>query len=316
MVFIYLAFMLMENIQTPVVQIIEERFDEYGIELFLKREDLTDPIISGNKYRKLLYNLAAAREAGQTALLTFGGAYSNHIHATAYAGYKFGFRTIGIIRGEESLPLNPTLSDANTYGMEFYYISRAAYRDKYQPELLREFHDRFGEFYLVPEGGSNALAVKGCAQIITEEEKNYDYYCCACGTGGTISGIVASLNGEKEVIGFPALKNGGFLIKDIEKLLDQYSGKRYVNYLLNTDYHFGGYAKWDIQLIGFINRFYQKHDIGLDPVYTGKMLYGIYDLAEKGFFRRGSKILAIHTGGLQGIKGFNERFGPLIQTLQ
>ncbi|MDZ7606022.1 MAG: pyridoxal-phosphate dependent enzyme [Cyclobacteriaceae bacterium] len=304
----------MEYVQTPVVQIEEERFNEYGIELFLKREDLTDPIISGNKYRKLLYNLEAAREAGHTTLLTFGGAYSNHIHATAYAGYKFGFNTIGVIRGEESLPLNPTLTDAAAYGMEFYYISRTAYREKYQSELLQHFQDRFGEFYLVPEGGSNALAVKGCAQILSVDEKNFDYYCCACGTGGTISGIVASLEGEKEVIGFPALKNGSFLMKDIEKLLEQYSERKYDNYHLNTDYHFGGYAKWDLQLISFINRFYQKHHIGLDPVYTGKLLFGIYDLAERGFFRRESKILAIHTGGLQGIRGFNDRFGALIQT--
>jgi len=306
--------MLMDYIQTPVVQIEEERFYEYGIELFLKREDLTDPIISGNKYRKLLYNLEAARKAGHSALLTYGGAYSNHIHAMAYAGYKFGFTTIGIIRGEESLPLNPTLTDASAYGMEFYYISRTAYRDKYQTELLRQFQDRFGEFYLVPEGGSNALAVKGCAQILSPDEKNYDYYCCACGTGGTISGIIASLDGHKEVIGFPALKNGSFLMKDIGKLLDQYSGRKYHNYSLNTDYHFGGYARWDMPLVSFINRFYRNHHIRLDPVYTGKMLYGIYDMVEKGFFRPGSKILAIHTGGLQGIRGFNERFGSLIQT--
>ncbi len=306
--------MLTEHIQTPVVQIDEKRFSNYGIELFLKREDLTDPIISGNKYRKLLYNLMEARESGQTTLLTFGGAYSNHIHAVAYAGCKFGFRTIGIIRGEEALPHNPTLTDAVTYGMELYYISRAAYRDKYQPELLEEFHERFGEFYLVPEGGSNTLAVKGCEKILSPGEKDFNYYCCACGTGGTISGIIASLDGKKEIIGFPALRNGDFLLMDIVKLLDQYSGRKYSNYSLNTDYHFGGYARWDMSLINFINRFNEKHHIRLDPVYTGKMLYGIYDMAEKGFFRSGSKILAIHTGGLQGIRGFNERFGPLIQT--
>ena len=149
---------------------------------------------------------------------------------------------------------------------------------------------------------------------MSPEEKNFDYYCCACGTGGTISGIVASLDDQKEVIGFPALKNGSFLLNDIERLLDEYAGRKYNNYSLNTDYHFGGYARWDLPLISFINRFYQRHNILLDPIYTGKMLYGLYDLVEKGRFKKGSKILAIHTGGLQGIRGFNERFGSLIRT--
>ncbi len=306
--------MLSESLHTPVVLIEDERIDRYGVALYLKREDLTDPVISGNKYRKLLYNLKSASHLGHNTLLTFGGAYSNHIHAAAYAGKRFGFRTIGIIRGEKTLPLNATLADAAAFGMELYYTSRVEYRDKANPDFIYELHNRFGEFYLVPEGGSNALAVKGCVQILAEEEKSFDYYCCACGTGGTISGIIASLDSKKEVLGFPALKGGEFLQKDIAQLISSYNGRTYLNWQLMTEYHFGGYAKWDLHLIDFINRFHSIHQIALDPVYTGKMLFGVFDLIKKGFFPRGTRIMAIHTGGLQGTRGFNQRFGNIIST--
>ena len=306
--------MFEEKITTPTVKIYDSEIDEHRVELYIKREDLTDPYISGNKYRKLKYNLISAKEQGKQILLTFGGAYSNHIHAVAYAGYKFGFKTIGVIRGEEHLPLNPTLKDATYFGMSLYYLSRSEYRDKSSKRIIEQLKTKFGDFYLVPEGGSNALAVKGCTEILNKSEKSFDHICCACGTGGTIAGITVSMNGAKKVWGFPALKNGQFLKEIITKLTKEYNNLAYNNWNLILDYHFGGYAKYDSNLIDFINDFNQKHGIQLDPIYTGKMMYGLYDQIRNGLFRKEEKILAIHTGGLQGITGFNERYGPLIKT--
>lgn len=310
--FTYIVIMFDEIIHTPTVQIFDDQLETSGVELFIKREDMTNPIISGNKYRKLKYNLLYAKEQGYQKLLTFGGAYSNHIHAVAYAGFKFGFKTIGIIRGEEATGLNPTLKDAINYGMELHHISRASYRAKQNESFIEDLRKKYGRFYLIPEGGSNALAVKGCKEILNEHDETFDHICCACGTGGTIAGIIVHLNGEKLIWGFPVLKNGEFLAKDITRLIKNYNNASYSNWNLITNYHFGGYAKYTMELISFINRFRNIHHIQLDPIYTGKLVYGIYDKIKSGFFSKGDKILVIHTGGLQGIKGFNERYGQLI----
>ncbi|MCK5101292.1 MAG: 1-aminocyclopropane-1-carboxylate deaminase/D-cysteine desulfhydrase [Cyclobacteriaceae bacterium] len=301
-----------EFISTPIVQIFDADLKKNKVELFIKREDLTDPFISGNKYRKLKYNLINAKENGFETLLTFGGAYSNHIHAVAYAGFKFGFKTIGIIRGEETKPLNPTLEDAASFGMNFHYVSRAEYRRKNEHDFISWLKMEFGNFYLIPEGGSNALAVKGCTEILSGVSHHFDHICCACGTGGTIAGIISGLNGNHRIWGYPALKKGEFLKIDISNLIYDYNSKSYENWDLITEYHFGGYAKYSFELIKFINRFKKMHNIQLDPIYTGKLLFGIYDRINTGFYKHGEKILAIHTGGLQGIRGFNERFGNLI----
>ncbi|MCK5207111.1 MAG: 1-aminocyclopropane-1-carboxylate deaminase/D-cysteine desulfhydrase [Cyclobacteriaceae bacterium] len=301
-----------EFISTPIVQIFDADLKKNKVELFIKREDLTDPFISGNKYRKLKYNLINAKENGFETLLTFGGAYSNHIHAVAYAGFKFGFKTIGIIRGEETKPLNPTLEDAASFGMNFHYISRVDYRKKNEQDFISWLKMEFGNFYLIPEGGSNALAVKGCTEILSGVSHHFDHICCACGTGGTIAGIISGLNGNHRIWGYPALKKGEFLKIDISNLIYDYNSKSYENWDLITEYHFGGYAKYSFELIKFINRFKKRHNIQLDPIYTGKLLFGIYDRINTGFYKHGEKILAIHTGGLQGIRGFNERFGNLI----
>lgn len=311
--FHYIVRMFEEIITTPIIPIAEEVTLDLGVELFLKREDLTDPYISGNKYRKLKYNLIQAKKSGFDTLLTYGGAYSNHIHAVAYAGFKYGFKTIGVIRGEETLPLNPTLKDAAYFGMKFHYVSRKDYRLKNDPGFVESIKNQFGNIYLIPEGGSNALAVKGCSEILMENEKTFDHFCCANGTGGTIAGIISSLDNKKKIWGFPALKNGGFLRVDIASLISKYNSKEYDNWDLILDYHFGGYAKFNENLIDFINQFKAKHAIQLDPIYTGKLMYGIFDLIGKGFFKSGEKILAIHTGGLQGINGFKERFGNIIK---
>src|SRR5690606_15516069 len=266
----------------------------FEVDLFLKREDNIHPFISGNKYRKLKYNIEYAQERGFKKLLTFGGAYSNHIAAVAYAGEMFGFETLGIIRGEElkdKIDNNPTLSFAKGHGMEFQFITREAYRNDKE-----NFADK--DYYIIPEGGTNSFAIKGCEDILTEADSEFNYMCTAVGTGGTISGLINCSQPSQQVLGFPALK-GAFLQEDISKFVTK------SNWRLITDYHFGGYAKIDEALIRFMNDFKQKQYIPLDPVYTGKMMYGIFDLIEKGYFPRGSKILAIHTGGLQGIEGMN-----------
>jgi len=268
----------------------------------IKREDLIHPFISGNKYRKLTYNIDEAKRINATSLLTFGGAFSNHIAAVAYAGNMYGFKTVGVIRGEElalKTPLNPTLQFAKTCGMHLEFVSRAHYRQKNDDDFIDGLKSRFGNFYLLPEGGTNDLAVKGCEDILQATDNVYDYICCAVGTGGTISGLINASESHQKILGFPALK-GDFLQQDIRKFANQ------DNWELITAYHFGGYGKIKPELIAFINQFKKAYHIPLDPIYTGKMLFGIFDLIDKGFFQKESKILAIHTGGLQGITGVNQ----------
>ncbi|WP_237561843.1 1-aminocyclopropane-1-carboxylate deaminase/D-cysteine desulfhydrase [Flagellimonas algicola] len=277
-------------------------FKERGVTLYLKREDTIHPHISGNKYRKLKYNFVEAKQRRQDTLLTFGGAFSNHIAATAFAGQEAGLKTIGVIRGEEleeGWQKNPTLKLASEHGMKFYFISRSEYRQKGNPEYQNQLRSRFGNVYLLPEGGTNDLAIKGCEEILTEEDNRFDFICSAVGTGGTIAGLINSAQPHQKVLGFPALK-GDFLNADIQKLSDSR------NWELIQDYQFGGYAKINTELVDFINNFKKKTGIPLDPVYTGKMVFGIFDLIKKGFFKSSTQILAIHTGGLQGIKGMNE----------
>ena len=267
----------------------------------MKREDLIHPFVSGNKFRKLKYNLLQAKTENQSTLLTFGGAYSNHIAAVAYAGRENGFQTIGIIRGDEladKIASNPTLKFAQECGMQFEFVSREDYRLKTDAAFLEQLENKFGSFYLIPEGGTNALAIKGCEEILTQEDGIFNYVACAIGTGGTISGIINSALPHQKILGFPALK-GDFLQDEIRNFVQN------ENWELITDYHFGGYGKVNTDLVDFINRFLEKTKIPLDPVYTGKMVFGIVDLIEKNYFPENATILLIHTGGLQGIQGMN-----------
>lgn len=273
-----------------------------SIRLFIKREDLLHPYISGNKFRKLKYNLAQAKKENKTTLLTFGGAFSNHILAVAAAGKEYGFKTIGIIRGQElegKVAENPTLQKAEEFGMIFKFVSRENYREKNNPQFIGELEQNFGNFYLLPEGGTNDLAIQGCEEILTPDDEKFDYICCAVGTGGTISGIINCSKSSQQVLGFPSLK-GDFLKEDICKFATR------LNWELIQSYHFGGYGKVSEELIQFINEFYQRNKIILDPIYTGKMVFGVIDLINKNYFPENSKILMIHTGGLQGIVGMNK----------
>jgi 1-aminocyclopropane-1-carboxylate deaminase len=272
-----------------------------GISLVMKREDLIHPFVSGNKFRKLKYNLLQAKTENQSTLLTFGGAYSNHIAAVAYAGKEKGFQTIGIIRGDElgdKIESNPTLKFAQECGMQFEFVSREDYRLKTDSAFLEQLENKFGSFYLIPEGGTNAFAIKGCEEILTQEDGIFDYVACAIGTGGTISGIINSAFRYQKILGFPALK-ADFLQDEIRNFVQN------ENWELITEYHFGGYAKVNDELIAFINWFFEQTQIPLDPVYTGKMVFGVFDLINKNYFPENSKILLIHTGGLQGIHGMN-----------
>lgn len=272
-----------------------------NIELFIKREDLIHPLISGNKFRKLKYNIQQAKEENHSTLLTFGGAFSNHILAVASTGFENNFKTIGIIRGEELLHKineNPTLKKAKELGMQFKFVSREDFRAKNTKDFIANLHKEFGSFYHLPEGGTNDLAIKGCEEILVDEDKNFTHICCAIGTGGTIAGIINSSLSHQEIIGFPSLK-GDFISNEISNFAKQ------SNWKIISEYHFGGYGKITEELIRFINEFYANYKIPLDPIYTGKMMYGIDDLIKNDYFPKESKILAIHTGGLQGVKGMN-----------
>ncbi|OTG65610.1 1-aminocyclopropane-1-carboxylate deaminase/D-cysteine desulfhydrase [Acinetobacter silvestris] len=267
-----------------------------SIDLTIKRLDLVHPNISGNKFFKLKYNLLEAQKLGLKQIITFGGAYSNHIAATAFAAQQFGFKSIGIIRGDELIhkPLNHTLSTAQQLGMQLDFISREQYRLKDQTEFLAKLNQNFPNSYILPEGGSNTLAIQGCTEILTAADRqNYDVICCAVGTGGTISGLIHASSVHQSVLGFSALK-GTFLQTEVERNTIK------KNWKILDDYCFGGYAKTQPELLHFMQNFEATYHIPLEHIYTAKMLYGIFDLIQKNYFPAHSRILVIHSGGLQG----------------
>ena len=267
-----------------------------SLQLTIKRLDQIHPQISGNKFFKLKYNFIEAQRLGCKTILTFGGAYSNHIVATAYAAHHFGFKSIGIIRGQElaDQALNHTLRTAQQFGMSFQFVSREKYRLKESSEFLDELEKKYPNTYIIPEGGTNELAIKGCQEILSEEDlKNYDVICCAVGTGGTITGLIEASAEHQRILGFSALK-GDFLQQEIsEKMMK-------TNWTILDDYCCGGYAKTNIELLKFIENFEKNYQIPLEHVYTGKMMFGIFDLIQKDYFPNNSRILVIHSGGLQG----------------
>ena len=351
--------MLLTPQSTPMQEIHDPLLDHHGVRLLIKRTDLVHPIISGNKWYKLKYNLLAARQQGFSTLLSFGGAYSNHIHALAGAGREYGFRTIGVIRGEPYEPLNPTLRFAVDHGMELHYLNRADYRLKLSPQIIEQLYQQFGEFYLVPEGGTNALAVQGCSEILADVADDFDVVACACGTGGTLAGVIAGLGGKRSALGVAVLKGAEFLNDEVRRLLQLSNSDHKVippparstqrtgikglgggdqSVALNTThlgqyvfrspppnpllggggikksqfdhwkieygYHHGGYAKTTPALLNFMKCFEDEFGIPLDPVYTGKLLFALYEMVKQQHFARGTTLLAIHTGGLQGRAGF------------
>jgi 1-aminocyclopropane-1-carboxylate deaminase len=290
------------EIFSPVHQIHDKLFDKQGLKVFIKRDDLIHTIISGNKWRKLKYLLKQARSENKTHLVTFGGAYSNHLLATAAAAAKFGFKSTGFVRGEEVN--NDSLFLCRLHGMNLIFTDRESYRDK--PNLFHKHFAEDSDAFFIDEGGASALGAKGCSELLDELTDTYNYVFCACGTGTTAAGIINGISANKlstQFNGVPVLKNGEFLRKDIDSYLEKPA-----KYQLHTDYHFSGYGKVNNELILFIKQFVASTGILIEPVYTGKMLYALYDLAAKNHFAPGSKILAIHTGGIWGLLGMKDKF--------
>ncbi|SDE30393.1 1-aminocyclopropane-1-carboxylate deaminase/D-cysteine desulfhydrase [Riemerella columbipharyngis] len=286
----------MEISKIPIIKIPINK----GIEIFIKREDLIDPDISGNKFWKLLHNIKnyLGTHPKEPFIITYGGAFSNHIAATAVLGKKLNIKTLGIIRGEElnrKWHLNPTLKKANENKMDFRFVDRESYRDKHKMTLALQ--EEFPNALIIPEGGTNHLAVEGIKGMLTSETKYFDYLCSAVGTGGTLAGISKYAEPEQAVIGLKVV-NDESLHQRILSLSQR------TNFQLE-DAHYGGYGKINDELIRFINEFRAKFGIPLDPVYTGKAMMKLMKLIDQNYFEIGSKILMFHTGGLQGIEGAN-----------
>jgi 1-aminocyclopropane-1-carboxylate deaminase len=281
------------NLPSPLVELRDERLAPHDVHLQLKRDDLINPEVPGNKWRKLKYNLQAARDQGFSKLLTFGGAFSNHIRATAAAGHYFGFQTVGVIRGEEHDPLNDSLAYAVERGMTLTYLDRATYRHKTDPEVLAALEYQFGRCYILPEGGSNGLAVRGTAELVGEITTDFDIICCATGTGGTLAGIAAGLSGSQRALGFAVLKGGEFLEDEVLRLQQEAYGTATTNWSVDADFPFGGYAKRTSALDSFIAGFNERHGVIPDWVYEAKMLYGLFARIEAGAFARGTRVIAV-----------------------
>lgn len=289
-------------IQTPLQLVEAPIFDDLGIKFYLKRDDLIHPFVSGNKWRKLKYNLIEAHQQGYQKLLTFGGAYSNHLVAVAAAGQILGFETIGIVRGQElSAQSNPTLQFLNRCGMHLIFVNREAYRDKIQ---LAHLYGK--ECFIIPEGGTNTQAIKGVGEVIGEITTQLGgcptYLCTPIGTGGTFAGLCSQSSLSTTVLGFCVLKNGQFLLPTIEDFMGQNTDLSQVNHQIFWDWHFGGYGKRTAELMQFIKTFESQSGVKIEQIYTGKMLYGIYELLRQKdpYFQAGDTIVSLHTGGLQG----------------
>jgi len=299
--------MLIPN-PTPIQFLAHTILAEKGIELAIKRLDLVHPEVSGNKFFKLKYNLEKIKSDQKSKILTFGGAFSNHIYATAEAAYAENLESIGIIRGERIEPLNATLARAEKLGMQLHFVDRKIYRNKTEPEFLASLKEKFGDYYFIPEGGTNKLAIKGTQEILNIEDEKFSTICSSIGTGGTFTGLYSTLSAQQNLLGFSSLK-GEFIHREIADLIEMHQLKSQGEYQIFTNYHFGGYAKYKQELIDFIWWFYESFGIVLDPIYTGKMAFGIWDLIQGNHFSNGSKLLMIHSGGLQGNAGFTELTG-------
>lgn len=291
------------QLPSPVTQVSEQLLRDKHISLFIKRDELIHPVLQGNKWRKLKYNLLAAQQQQQSTLLSFGGPYSNHLHALAYAGKLFNFKTIGIIRGEAPTVFNPCLLDMQRWGMQLEFVSRKEYREKNDAAFIQQLEEKFGRFYRIPEGGNNNEGRKGCAELVDELTETYDLICCEVGSGTMFTSLLMQN-------AFPHTHYSGFVVMKNPQLETELSQQlkqqniQHTQWSMNHDYHFGGFAKATPPLHDFILNFKTQHNIQLEPVYSGKMLYGIFDLIKQDYFKPGTRILCIHGGGLQGLRGF------------
>ncbi|MGK0499239.1 MAG: 1-aminocyclopropane-1-carboxylate deaminase [Oceanicoccus sp.] len=312
-----IQFAPLQTITAPLIQ-------QQQLSLSVLRLDQLSADGAGNKHFKLLNNIAFAKTNGYRSLLSFGGAYSNHIHALAVAGKNHELATIGVIRGEPSQPLNATLQDAVAQGMHLHYVSRTEYRQRHQPEFQQQLAAQFKQSFIIPEGGSNSLGVKGCQHIVEHIQHRladtYDVIALPCGTGATLAGVAAACADSKQVLGFSVLKNAHYMEQDIAAWLAALAADSDIepqkvqekNWRVEHDYHCGGYAKLSDDLLRFMHQFESDYAIPLEPVYSAKMFYGLMQMIEKKRFAAGSQIVAIHTGGLQGRRGMASRINKMI----
>lgn len=288
---------------SPLQQIHEQLFSEHKITVYIKRDDQIHPQISGNKWRKLKYNLRHAKEKGIEQILSFGGAYSNHIHALAHAGKEYDLKTIGIIRGEYD-PKNPTIKQAQAAGMTVRFINRSDYRKRHEQEFLDELEKQYPNTMIIPEGGSNKYALQGLSELVIEiPQHKANYIICPCGSGGTSAGILKALAPQQKLISIAVLKKAEYLKQEIVNLAQTTDAQL----AFMTEFHQGGYGKITPALIDFISTFKAQHNIQLEPIYNGKMMMAFYQLVEQGYFPQNTTITLIHTGGLQGINGLMQR---------
>ena len=300
----------MTGLPSPLQRISHPLLEEKALQCYVKRDDLIHPEIMGNKWRKLKYNLAAIEELGQKSLVTMGGAFSNHIAAVAAAARENNLHSVGIIRGEElTKNSNPTLIRASENGMSLHFVDRTIFRAwREQPALLTT---KYPNHYFLPEGGTNELAIKGCEEIVTEIDQEFDVIVTPIGTGGTFAGVLKALSPHQKILGVSSLK-GTFVHDEIRNLLSKYAISQ-LNYQIIDDYHFGGYGKTTRELIDFINWFKENLGLSLDPIYTGKSFFAVWDMIKSNKFEKNLKIVILHTGGLQGIEGFNRKNENIIQ---
>ena len=285
---------------SPLTQILDKALSDRRVELWIKRDDLLHPIVSGNKWRKLKYALNHALYNQADTLISMGGAYSNHLHALAFSGQQLGMKTVAFVRGERPAQLNPTLTDLQQWGMQLDFVSRSDYRQLRQYKNYDSLPNLASGQYWLPEGGATDLALQGVGEIMSELKQEFDVLMVACGTGATLAGLIAAAPVDMQILGVAALKGGDFLNADVKQLLPQTITQQ--NWQILLDYHFGGFAKYTSELKLFMREFAAKHDVALDPIYTGKLLFAFYDLLNQGYFKPGQRILILHTGGLQGAR--------------
>ncbi|MEH8182242.1 1-aminocyclopropane-1-carboxylate deaminase/D-cysteine desulfhydrase [Aeromonas allosaccharophila] len=291
------------TLPSPLQRLHHPLLTSYDVELWCKRDDLIHPAISGNKWRKLKYHLLHAREHGKQHLLSFGGAYSNHIHALAAAGYQTGLRTTGIIRGEADAVSNTTLRDARRWGMDLVFVDRQSYRRRQDPDWLAQFDAP--DTLIVPEGGSSPLAIPGVAELVGEVPFSPDLWVLPCASGGTLAGLVAGKRDREQILAIAVLKGGGFIADEVCRLHP--AAASIPGWRIALDHHDGGYAKFSPALWQWVEDFSADTGLPLEPIYSGKAMWGLFRELAAGRIAPGSKIVFIHTGGMQGLAGLREQ---------
>ncbi|MBN1006823.1 1-aminocyclopropane-1-carboxylate deaminase/D-cysteine desulfhydrase [Amphritea pacifica] len=309
-----LPVVLLQQPEIPVEKVLLPEFEQAGVQLDLLRLDLIHPLISGNKWFKLKYALEAVQASDCHRVLSFGGAWSNHLHALAYAGYELGIETIGVIRGERPAQLSATLMDAVGWGMTLEFVSRNQYRNKYDEQFNTALQQKYGDFHCLPEGGSGEWVVAGCREIISLfKATDYQLICCACGTGGTLAGLIAEKPEGVELLGVPVLKGAEFLYHDIRQMLARAEERDPGGWLLDLSSHEGGYARVSVELVDALRHFRECSGIELEPVYSGKAFLALQRKLARGELPPGSRVMLIHTGGMQGLRGMQDRLSKTLR---